>query len=639
VIVPVYNSFETLRPCLARAVAHADRPFSMIVVNDASTDRRVAPWLADWAARQGVPVRVIEAPRNRGFVASVNAALGAVEDGHVVLLNSDAMVPAGWLSRLTAPLEDPAVASVTPMSNDAEIMTVAAICRGQPLPDGAVDAIDAAARRLGGAGAAVDLPTGVGFCMALSARFLAEIPRLDTVFGRGYGEEVDWCQKARALGGRHVGLAALFVEHRGAGSFGRGEKAALVARNNAVIARRYPDYDGEVQAFIRNDPLVTARLCLGAALAGASAGRLPVFLAHSLGGGSEIYLQRRIARLVRQGGGALVLRVDHRAAMIKLELHSAAGIAAAWAERVEEMAPFLAALPPVDLIYSCLVSAQRPLDMLRAVRRLLSRPGDRFEVLLHDHFPLCPSYNLLDVSGRFCGLPGVEACRACLSAPNPHAGAHGRDISKWRAAWGGLLGEADRIEAFAEAGRELFVRAYPDLAGRVRVVPHDLGSLPPRVHAAAEPGDDTVGILGNIGYPKGAGMLRDLADLGEVPRMVVIGQFDPAFAHDRIVVHGAYQIGELADLVRLYGIDRWLQPAIWPETFSFATHEMLATGLPVLGFDLGAQGETLRAAPNGIAVPVTTPPRELARLLRPAPPPGPGPAPVQGLGERIGAAG
>ena len=40
-------------------------------------------------------------------------------------------------------------------------------------------------------------------------------------------------------------------------------------------------------------------------------------------------------------------------------------------------------------------------------------------------------------------------------------------------------------------------------------------------------------------------------------------------------------------------------PSIWPETFSFTTHEMLATGKPVMAFDLGAQGEAVREAENG----------------------------------------
>jgi Glycosyltransferase len=48
-----------------------------------------------------------------------------------------------------------------------------------------------------------------------------------------------------------------------------------------------------------------------------------------------------------------------------------------------------------------------------------------------------------------------------------------------------------------------------------------------------------------------------------------------------------------------HGITAWLMPSVWPETFSFTTREMLATGLPVMAFDLGAQGEAVREAPNG----------------------------------------
>jgi glycosyltransferase involved in cell wall biosynthesis len=38
-------------------------------------------------------------------------------------------------------------------------------------------------------------------------------------------------------------------------------------------------------------------------------------------------------------------------------------------------------------------------------------------------------------------------------------------------------------------------------------------------------------------------------------------------------------------------------PSVWPETYSFATREALATGLPVFAFDIGAQGEAVRARP------------------------------------------
>jgi glycosyltransferase involved in cell wall biosynthesis len=109
-----------------------------------------------------------------------------------------------------------------------------------------------------------------------------------------------------------------------------------------------------------------------------------------------------------------------------------------------------------------------------------------------------------------------------------------------------------------------------------------------------------IGVLGNIGLQKGAGVLRDLsrhlAQTGRA-RLVVIGNMDPSFAlAGPAQVHGSYQISDIAGLVKRYDISHWLIPSIWPETFSYTTHEALATGLPVWSFDLGAQGEAVKRA-------------------------------------------
>ena len=69
------------------------------------------------------------------------------------------------------------------------------------------------------------------------------------------------------MGGRHLAAGGLFVEHRGGTSFGSAEKQRLVAQNNAVISRRHPGFDAEVQGFLQADPLVTPRLALGIAFA------------------------------------------------------------------------------------------------------------------------------------------------------------------------------------------------------------------------------------------------------------------------------------------------------------------------------------------------------------------------------------
>jgi len=104
-------------------------------------------------------------------------------------------------------------------------------------------------------------------------------------------------------------------------------------------------------------------------------------------------------------------------------------------------------------------------------------------------------------------------------------------------------------------------------------------------------------------------VLRDLSAnlaLTGKARIIVVGKFDMSYAlTPPSQVHGSYRLDDLSVLVARYGISRWFIPSIWPETFSFATQEILATGLPVCSFDLGAQGDAVRAAvargsPGGI---------------------------------------
>jgi glycosyltransferase involved in cell wall biosynthesis len=83
----------------------------------------------------------------------------------------------------------------------------------------------------------------------------------------------------------------------------------------------------------------------------------------------------------------------------------------------------------------------------------------------------------------------------------------------------------------------------------------------------------------------------------------------PAAVH----VHGSYQLEELGAIIEKHGIESWLIPSIWPETFSYATNEAIATGLPVFCFNLGAQADAVRKAANGVLL--MAPPDEPEALL------------------------
>jgi O-antigen biosynthesis protein len=616
IVMPIYNALDLLPQVLDRVLRHTNLPWRLILIDDASTDPAMRPFLRAWVGVQKAahPDRVvlIEHKVNQGFICAVNAGLKlAIGYGdHVVLLNSDAFVPQAWASRLMRPfLAHDRVATVTPMSNDAEIFTAPVICQRSPLQPGEADAIDAIAAKIHPDAGLADAPTGVGFCMAMSIDYLRQIPTLDTAFGRGYGEEVDWCQKARALGGRHLGLANLFVEHRGGSSFGSAEKQRLVAHNNNIISARYPGYDADVHGFIAADPLTAPRLALAIAwAAGQTNTPLPLYLAHAMGGGAEDYLIQRIVGALPNC--ALVLRVG-TALRWQLELHTPHGLIRGSTNDLALIQRLLDPVKNLRLIYSCGVGDSDPAGLPTSLLSLQRGPQDHIEMLIHDYLPISPSYTLLTNAGRYLGLPDPATADAAHCTRRPDGTQ--LQLQDWQAAWGKLISKATDITVFSKNSADVFSTAYPMAHGKLRLAPHDmlvdLPLLPPPACSAPA----VIGVLGNIGYHKGAGVLRDLSqmlDRSGAAKLVLLGQLDPIFTLTAsATVHGGYQRADIPALVARYGITDWLIPSIWPETFSYTTHEALATGLPIWCFDLGAQADAIRQSGSGglISIPAGVP--------------------------------
>lgn len=630
IVLPIFNALDLLPEVLHRIAHYTDVPWRLILINDASSDPAVSPflrrWVQDHKALHPGRIILIENAENLGFIRAVNIGLTrAMAFGdHVVLLNSDAFVPQAWASRLIRPfLHHAQVATVTPMSNNAEIFSAPVICQPTTLLPGDGDAIDAIAAKIHPDAGLADAPTGVGFCMAMSIDFLRRIPQLDTTFGRGYGEEVDWCQKARALGGRHLGVANLFVEHRGATSFGSAEKQRLIARNNAVISQRYPGYDADVQRFITDDPLIASRLALAIAWAARQATKpVSLFLGHNLGGGADDYLSQRMAEDLPNC--ALLLRVGTMFRW-QLELHSPGGITAGGCN---DFALIQRLLNPVDqlrIIYSCGVGDPDPITLPDKLLALQRGPNDRIEVLLHDYLPLSPSYTLLNADGCYVGVPDQTSLDAAHAARGPQGDTF--PLTEWRKSWGRLIEKAHDIISFSNSSAQIFLNAYPSAQHKMRVQPHKmLVDFPDLAHQPCKLAP-VIGVLGNIGVQKGAGVLQDLSHkFARVKgaKLIVLGRVDPNYplgvaAH----IHGGYLRPEIPALMARYGITDWLIPSIWPETFSYTTHEAIATGLPVWCFDLGAQADAIRKRGIGGVIPIPGGVPDLdalfAALLCPAP--------------------
>ena len=135
IIVPVYNAFEDLQKCVSSVMRHTDLTRNrLIFVNDCSPDERIAPYLDSLA---GENILVHHNEKNMGFSANVNYGIRCSQDNDVLLLNTDTVVTRGWLDKISAcAARDSHIASVTPLSNRAEICSVPGYLEKNDIPEG-----------------------------------------------------------------------------------------------------------------------------------------------------------------------------------------------------------------------------------------------------------------------------------------------------------------------------------------------------------------------------------------------------------------------------------------------------------------------------------------------------------------------
>jgi O-antigen biosynthesis protein len=610
VVVPVYDGLEQTQECLASLVAagtldHGD----VTVIADCPPNLALIEFLREFCPQHGL--RLVENEKNLGFVATCNAAIEEAADRDIVLLNADTILPPGWLPRLArAAHSAPDIASATPFSNNATILSY-------PIPNvaTAATAADVTARdRLFAAqngDEVVEIPTGVGFCQFLRRDALDEVGGFDAIWGAGYGEENDWCMRAGDRGWRHVAAAGLYVGHVGAVSFGA-SSTTRIARNIEILQARYPEYKRLIDDFILADPLWRMRMNVD--LERLKALQRPSVLqcGHGFGGGLEQHIDRVETALAAQGVRSFRLRP-------RREHNEGPGYRVSCADPPMEinfpsveLSAVLAALVESGVVeihvHAFLNYEPRVFDDLFAL-------GLPVAVTLHDYAAFCPRVTLMDASNRYCGEPDLAACETCVATSGPHA-VVGQfrerfgSVAAWRSHAASIVHRAARVVAPSEDCARRIERHVDGLEVGV------IGGVEPagvafQLRRPRQRPRRRIGILGAIGIHKGFNELKSLvasAARGARPLdFVVIGQTSDnpaltAMANDAVsvTISGAYRAADVTDLLQQADLDLGLLLSVWPETHCYALSEYWQAGVPVLAYDIGAQGARIRATGGGI---------------------------------------
>ena len=234
----------------------------IIVINDAYPDQEKNNKLAAFITRN-YNGKVIYRTNNKnlGFPGTANRGM-KIAKHDFVLLNSDTIPTTGWLGEMHGvACADEKIASVTPMSNNATIFSVPKfLCANDDVdPELTAKQLQIASQRR-----FIPVPTGHGFAMYVKKSIYDEIGELDVqAYGRGYGEENDWCCRANFAGYYHVAATRAYVKHLEGQSFGHNKKRdELIVSHLRILNRRYPGYDQAIQDFIRVNPFALLQTVL-----------------------------------------------------------------------------------------------------------------------------------------------------------------------------------------------------------------------------------------------------------------------------------------------------------------------------------------------------------------------------------------
>lgn len=226
---------------------------------------------------------------------------------------------------------------------------------------------------------------------------------------------------------------------------------------------------------------------------------------------------------------------------------------------------------------------------------------------IHDFFYVCPTVNLVDADGMFCGgvcSKGAADCKPKLGI-KPKSRLRDGWVLDWRRETRQVvsLADADAVVVTTQSVWAITQRAlqvYPPPP--VHVIPHGR-DIPTSIATGKAPGKLKVAALGNFGSEKGLHVLLEACRVLSLEKFefhllgeVNPGQPLPPNCHH----HGTYQRGDAGVLLKKIRPHVGVIPSVMYETHSHVLTELWAAGLPVVASRLGALQERIEVSGAGV---------------------------------------
>ena len=472
-----------------------------------------------------------------------------------------------------------------------------------------------------------ELTTGNGFCMYIKRSVIEELGLFDDkTFGKGYGEENDFCYRALDHGYTNVLCDDTFIYHKGTQSFKKenmtASRAALIEEHMNLLRKKHPIYVQKTDNFIANNSLRDIQENVNLNILLHNKKRI-LYLVNEweenmeMTGGTSLHIKDIINSNIKNEIASFVISPDKNdLTRFKLYLYTD--------KYAKEIANYKTDINQYGQInytnntYKEILEnifESFKIDILH-VHHFLFQTFDAIDVAkqrniysiitLHDLYMICPSINMV-YKDKYCENDKQKDCSKCL---NIRYGVNSNILNNWQKTCKKVLEQFDKIIVPSENTKKLFKNVYNDL--EIEVVEHGVTIVETKPKKQEKTSKQfNVAFVGAMAIHKGSNILKDLVSKNNNPNIKIhlFGKSEDkelVKSKSNYINHGPYIRGQLPQLLIDNNIDLVCMFATWPETYSYTLTETYMAQVPVLTFDIGAVGDRVKEDKLGWVIKLDT---------------------------------